>query len=176
MRRAQWLAVGIVRRPHGVKGKLLITPLARDPGLFKALKEILLGNEPLNARPYPVERVQFLRGSVLVKLQGLSFEGAVEARGCLLWARREDLPPLEEGEYYWQDLIGMEVFDHTGQRLGEVKALLETGESQVLVSRGNKGEILIPFVEGIILEVDENEGKIIVDLPEGLWEPWNSTS
>ena len=168
MRRAQWLAVGVVRRPHGVKGKLLVTPLAQDLGLFASLKEILLGRDPSQGRPYQVERVQFLKGAVLIQLGGLDLQGAVEAKDSFLWARREDLPPLEEGEYYWQDLVGMEVRDQSGKRLGEVRALLETGESQVLVCRGARGEVLIPFVDGVVLRVDENEGRIVVDLPEGL--------
>lgn len=168
MERGRWLAIGVVRRPHGVRGKICVTPLAEYPRVFLALEEILLGEAPERARPYRVVRVQLAKGSVLLELEGVTLDGAVQAVDSLLWVRREQLPPLEQDEYYWQDLLGMEVVSIQGQTLGHVEGLIETGDSQVLVCRGGDRELLIPFVYGIIQEVDQEGGRVLVDLPQGL--------
>lgn len=176
MRRAQWLAVGLVTRPHGVKGKIRVTPLAHEIEFFSHLKEVLLGAGLEGARPFKVVKVQYMSSSVLLQLEGLDLQGAQSAVGSFVWARRESLPELGEDEYYWEDLIGLEVVDVSGKLLGSVMGLLETGDSQVLICNGDKGEILVPFVHGIVRELNEEQGKIVVDIPEGLEATWSSTS
>ena len=79
---------------------------------------------------------------------------------------RGQLPPTEEGEYYWADLVGMSVATRDGANLGRVARLLETGANDVLVIEGER-ERLIPFVLGdVVLDVDLAAGAIRVD-----WDP-----
>ncbi len=87
--------------------------------------------------------------------------------GRLLAVPRDALPPLEVGrEYYWRDLIGVEVVDTGGRSLGHVDHLLETGANDVLVVTGGEREVLVPFVEQVVLEVDLAARRIRVDWPE----------
>ncbi len=81
---------------------------------------------------------------------------------------REALPELSQGEYYWHDLQGLEVFNADGKRYGVVDHLFETGANDVMVVKGEK-EILIPFVQGQYIQQIDLENKTIrVDWPEEL--------
>ena len=75
---------------------------------------------------------------------------------------RGEMPEAEEGEYYWDDLIGLEVVNGEGAALGKVTGLLETGAHDVLQVTGER-ERLIPFVDAYVREVDLEAGRIVVD-------------
>ncbi len=89
---------------------------------------------------------------------------AEELTGLLVALPREVLPPAEEGEYYWCDLLGLRVRNTDGVALGVVQSLMETGANDVLVLRGEGEERLIPFVlEQVVQMVDLDAGEIVVD-------------
>jgi len=82
---------------------------------------------------------------------------------CEIGVRRDQLPPAAPGEYYWHDLLGLDVVDLHGEALGRVDHLLETGANDVLVVQGER-ERLIPFVPGkVVMRVDLEGGVIQVD-------------
>jgi 16S rRNA processing protein RimM len=86
--------------------------------------------------------------------------------GAEIAVPREQLPPAEAGEYYWVDLVGLEVVTSEGESLGHVDHLLETGAHDVLVVAGER-ERLIPYTPGVhVLEVDLDGGRIVVE-----WDP-----
>lgn len=83
--------------------------------------------------------------------------------GYEIGVRRDQLPALSPGEYYWKDLIGLQVVNIEGDDFGTVDKLLETGANDVLVVKGEQ-ERLIPFVmKQVIVEVDLQQGQIRVD-------------
>lgn len=83
--------------------------------------------------------------------------------GDAVWVNRTSLPPLEAGEYYWNELLGLTVLDTQGQELGQVDRVVETGANDVLVVKGRQNT-LIPYVfDRYILEVDLAAGRMIVD-------------
>ena len=75
---------------------------------------------------------------------------------------RSELPPLPEGEYYWQDLLGLRVVNCEGVELGEVAEIFATGANDVLVVRGER-ERLIPFVEPVVVKVDIEASRLTLD-------------
>jgi len=75
------------------------------------------------------------------------------------------MPQNQEGEFYWNDLIGMEIFHRDARKLGVVTKILETGANTVLVVQGDK-ELLVPFIEDVIVSVDLKARMVIVE-----WEP-----
>lgn len=89
-------------------------------------------------------------------------EAAIALRGCEIAVPKKSLPPPAENEYYWADLIGLEVVNAEQQKLGRVSGLLETGANDVLVVQGER-ERLIPFVAQVVLEVDLAAGTVRVD-------------
>ena len=82
-------------------------------------------------------------------------------------AAREDLPPLEEGEYYDEDLIGCTVETVKGKELGRLAEIVVTGANDVYVVACERGEVLVPAVDGIVLEIDIDGRRVVVE-PSGL--------
>ncbi|MCU0840529.1 MAG: ribosome maturation factor RimM [Thiobacillaceae bacterium] len=100
---------------------------------------------------------------LLARLEGIdSREAAEDIQGMEIAVPRGELPPAEEGEYYWDDLIGLEVANTAGASLGRVQGLMETGAHDVLRVRGER-ETLIPFTAPIVQSVDLAAGRIVVD-------------
>ena len=89
-------------------------------------------------------------------------------RGSLLEVPESERRPLPEGEYYEDELLGLTVRTAEGETLGRVTELLNPGPNNVLVVRGERGEVLIPFIEDVIRRVDPAQGVIEIDLVEGL--------
>lgn len=105
---------------------------------------------------------------LVARLQGVDDrEAAAALRGSTIAVPRSALPATAPGEYYWADLIGLEVSDSNGQVLGRVEEMMETGVHDVLVIRGEGRQTLVPFVQGpIVTRVDVAAGQIVVE-----WEP-----
>ena len=164
------ILIGKVIKPHGVKGELRIEYFnPEEPSFFSNYREILLRDERGVLRPFRLLKVRPHKRFLLVKLEGLrSREEASRWKGGEVLVRRDELPPLGEDEYYWQDILGMEVFSKEGKYLGEVKEILRTGSNDVYVVRKDRKEMLLPALKEVILEVDCKEGRMVVNLIEGL--------
>jgi 16S rRNA processing protein RimM len=106
-----------------------------------------------------------VHGKVLVaKLEGIADRTAAERyKGQLIAVPRAELPEQEEGEYYWSDLVGLNVENLAGEKFGTVDSLLETGANDVLVVKGEHGETLIPFIASVIQQVSLKDRMIRVD-------------
>lgn len=101
---------------------------------------------------------------VIVRLEGCEDrDQAAALMDCEIGVRRDQLPPTAPGEYYWNDLLGLDVVTVQNEPLGKVDHLLETGANDVLVVQGER-ERLIPFVRGkVVMQVDLEAGVIQVD-------------
>lgn len=162
------LAIGVVERPHGIKGKIRVKYHGDAPVDLLELKEIQLGFSPDDLSQYRVLHIQTAKGLLILTLKGLTFDKAQASVGQTVWVRRDQLKPLRDGEYYWQDLIGLTVLTDDGKELGVVRTLLTTGSNEVLVCRTGGKEILIPFLQHIVHEIDLKAGSIYVHSVEGL--------
>ena len=102
----------------------------------------------------------------VAKLAGCDDRDSADAlRGSEVAVPRDALGEAEEGSLYWVDLVGLEVVDESGTKLGEVEGLFETGETSVLIVKGAK-ERLIPFIADYVKAVDREARRITVD-----WKP-----
>ena len=101
---------------------------------------------------------------VIVRLDGCRNRGdASDYRGCAIAVDRSRLPEVEDGEFYWADLVGLRVATLSGVDLGEVERMMETGANDVMVVQGDI-ERLIPFLPGTVVKsVDIEKGAIVVD-------------
>ena len=105
---------------------------------------------------------------ILLKLSGInSREAARELRGALLEVPQEDLQPLEEGQYYQFQMEGLEVYTVEGQHLGRLDEVLSLASNDVYIIHGPLGEILLPALDDVVLEVDLTHGRMQVDPPGG---------
>ena len=105
--------------------------------------------------------------ALVAKLEGVADrERAESLKGAQVAIPRAEMPEPDEGEYYWTDLIGLAVINRSGESLGKVTRLMETGAHDVLVADDGKTERLIPFVEHYVGKVDLASGTVEVD-----WDP-----
>ena len=166
MDQAPGIQLGHVLGAFGIKGWLKIYSYCRP-------KAQILEYELWQLRLEQGEKVYRLNegkqhgNGIVVRLSGVDTRTAAEAlRDAQIWVPAADLPPLPAGEYYWHQLIGLDVVTVAGQKLGKIEHLMETGAHDVLVitGEGGGGEILIPYVQGqVVKEVDPDRKLVTVD-------------
>ncbi len=158
--RAGWVAVGRVLGAHGTKGALRVESLSDVPGRFAPGAAVWL-----QAVRRVIQSASAGRGALILKLEGIDDRASAERmRGEVLEVPETERPPLPPGAYYTDDLIGLRVVDPEGRLLGTLEEVVETGANDVYVVRGPRGELLLPAVDDVVLEVDL-EGKRMVARP-----------
>jgi 16S rRNA processing protein RimM len=88
--------------------------------------------------------------------------------GSELFIEKEQVPELDDGSYYWYDLIGMDVFTSDAAYLGRLERVIQTGSNDVYVVKNDTDEILIPALASVVIDIDLEHKRMQVDLPEGL--------
>ena len=157
--------MGRIAAPFGVKGWVKIQTFSEDPGTLMDFDSWRVGRGEQQTQ-YTVEAIQEHSNTLVAKLAGIDDRDAAYAlRGQEISVAKRDLPPPEENEFYWSDLIGLKAVNREGVELGRVDSLLETGAQDVLVIKG-KREHLIPFVAAFVGKVDVAGGTIEVDWGE----------
>jgi len=160
-----FLAVGYLRRPHGLHGEILMDVLTDFPERLRIGKEIFVGEEQ---KFYRISRVRWHDHQMLVSLEGvIDREQAGQFRNLMVYVRADSLPDLEKGEHYFHQLIGLSVVEKEGQLLGKLVEIIETGANDVYVVQTSKGdELLLPAIEDVILGIDLERGEVLVKLQE----------
>ena len=165
------ILLGKVAATHGIKGQLRIVPYSGSGETFLSLKTMLLRNAAGKAVEYGIAAVSSHGRKVLVALKGYTdINQVIPFVGCEVLIRREQLPPVEEGEFYWHDLIGLQVVTDTGRNLGILESIIETGSNDVYVVTSGKQEILIPALEDVVVSIDLATKVMTVTPVEGLFD------
>ena len=173
--RSEWLCVGKVTGAYGIKGWVRVHAYTDSLEDFLRLSgwHIAAAQDADRRRPVEIAEGRRQGKGLIVRLVGVDDRTAAERlRGQQFWVPATQLPELEEGEYYWRDLIGLRVFTRSDQGeallLGEVDHLLETGANDVMVLRACEGSVdsrerLIPWLPGdVVLDVATTSGRIDV--------------
>jgi len=162
------LVVGRVLAPWGHRGEVRAEILTDFPERFSGMEHIFVGEDRV---PYRVESARLHKGNVVLKLEGVNNpDDAERLRGALLFVPVEEAVPLGEDEYYYHQIMGLEVWTVDGRFLGQVTEILETGANDVYVAERDGREVLIPAVADVVQEVDLNRHRLVVSLPPGLLE------
>jgi 16S rRNA processing protein RimM len=158
------ITIGVVVKPQGRKGEILVEPLSDHPERFSSLRRVFVPvpGDP-GARAVAVTDRWPHKGRVVLKLEGVdSIDEAERYRGIELRIGEDEVEALPAGSYYHYQLKGLKVEDPEGRALGTAADVLVTGgEAPVLVVRGDRGEILIPMAEEFIREVDLEHGRLV---------------
>lgn len=164
------LRVGVLASTHGVRGEVKVYPTTDSLERFRTLKEAVLLTQKGEERPLRVEGVKFFKQFAILKFEGIDTPEEIQKyRGCDLMVTRENAQPLGEGEYYIGDLLGLSVCADTGESLGTLIDVLQTGANDVyVVKRPNGQELLLPVIRDCILDVDLEKGQVTAHLMEGL--------
>lgn len=153
--------IGFVSPPHGVRGTVRVKPAGDGRHLREGVEPFVGGERRriLSARP--------TNKGFLVDLEGVESREAAEAlRSGELQLERFELDEPEEGEFYVEDLVGLMVFDESGNSIGAVSEVFETPAHEVVVVRSEHGESLVPFTLEHVPEVDVDSGRLVVRPPE----------
>jgi len=165
------IVVGKVSKPHGIRGELKIYPYSGQPDFFAASYRRLFlqcgsGQDPVE---FTVERSRVQGKQVLVALRECRDRNMAETlAGCEVHVARDDLPPLEENEFYLHELVGKQLVDQDGRRLGVGKRIMATGAQDQLVVEQDGRRFLVPIVGDFIVAVEDD--RVVLDLPPGLME------
>jgi 16S rRNA processing protein RimM len=161
------LVVGRITRPHGVRGEVRARIHTDDPGRFTRLTQVWVGENSPECRE--VERVRFHQRAVILKLLGVDTRDQAEAlRDQWLQVPIDQAIPLQDGEYYLHQLIGLRVETTAGAHLGDVTEILQTGANDVFVVGTGRRQVLLPDIPGVVLEIRLAEGRVLVEVPAGL--------
>ncbi len=163
--------IGRVARTHGVRGKIKIDYFGEDPSQFGLYREVFIRDRNGTPQAYEVLEVQSQPNHLILRLKKIeTIEEAKRLIGREVLIAKKSLPKLPEGEYYWIEILGMEVETEQGKRLGRIEEILPTGANDVYVIRGGQKEIFLPAIESVIRSVDLEKRVMKVARTEGLWE------
>lgn len=175
------LRVGIISSTHGIRGEVKVFPTTEDVRRFDDLKKVYLDFETKGMRggikkeciELEINGVKYFKQFAILKFKDINdINEAEKYKGMDLYVLREDAIPLDEGEYYVSDLIGMTVSDENEKELGILSDVIQTGANDVYVVKGNLEfggrEIMIPAIKQCILSVDTENKMMKVHLLEGL--------
>jgi len=168
---SELLLVGRVARAHGNKGQVIVNSDTDFPADRFAEGNVLVVEQAGQQVERRIVSVRFQQGRPIIALEGVETMNDAEAlAGAELKMPASALGPLPGNTYYRHDLVGCEVKDTAGRAIGRVAGVEGPLERSRLVVEGERGEVLIPMVEGICVSVDAAAKVIVVDPPEGLLE------
>lgn len=165
----RYLDCGKIVTTHGIRGEVKVEPWCDTPDFLLDFATFYLGKD---RRPVGVEKARVHGPMVLLKLAGVDTpEEAARLRGTVLYLDRDDVQ-LEEGEYFIQDLMGMEVVDADDGRLyGTLVDVTETGANQVYHIRFADGRVnLIPAIPQVVLSISTEENRMTIRPLPGLFD------
>ena len=170
--RKDFVSIGEVAKPHGIRGEVRVHSHADSPSLFDDLDEVFLAGGRGRPRRYGILSFRPHQGVILLTLDGVEDRNAAEElRGSEVLIPKEALPEPGEDELYMHEVMGMQVRLADGTVLGAVEDFDIRGDSEVWTVKGPGGEeILLPVADQFVIEVDAEAGYAVVEPPPGLLE------
>ena len=151
-------AIGKVKAPNGLKGKMWINPLGDTLNRYD---QYIIGS---SGRPRKLSSFEERKTGFVIKLEGIDDINQVEQlKGQYIYVLRQWLPETDDDEYYWEDLIGMKVIDIQGRELGNIISIISTGSNDVLVV-DEKKQHMIPLTNNVIMDVSIETNTMTVDI------------
>ena len=154
---------GNVLKPKGLKGELKVQPVTDYPESFLKRKELYIGKTPEDAVLRKVLSAKLHQGFAWIVFEGIgSREEAEAVAGYHLFVTHDDLEPLPDDRAYIHDLIGLEVLDERGGKIGRVSDVLEMPAHDVYEIETVGRKVLVPAVEEFVEEIDLRKGIMVL--------------
>lgn len=156
---------------HGVSGEVKAIPLSDFADRYASLEKVFVKRNNVY-QDMRIDSVRWGKKHLLLKFQGIDTpEHAVLLKNSYVEIDQEDTVPLPEGSYYLFEIIGLEVFEVNGNRLGRIQNVLQTSANDIYVVQGEQGkELLIPALKKVVRQVDLENNRMLVELLPGLLE------
>ncbi len=160
---SEYLLIGEITRPQGVRGEMRVRPYTDDPMRFEDLDEVYVKR----GDKYEARGIAFVRLNsddvVIIRMDGVGDANAVEAlRGEKLYVDREHAVELPEDADFIVDLIGCRVTDDEGNDYGKITDVMQPGGNDVYVISGKRGEVLVPALKSVVISVDTKAGEMLL--------------
>ena len=167
------LSIGKIVGAHGIKGVIKVFSYAESTTRYTSGMLLLLKDSRGNGLARKVVWAKPHSKSILLSLEGIiNRSQAEELIGSELFIEKAALEVLDEGNYYWIDLLGLSVYSLEGDYIGALTSILRTGSNDVYVVKRMEGtkeiEVLVPALMSVVKEIDLEQKVMRVDLPEGL--------
>lgn len=162
-------AAGEIVKTRGLHGCLKVLSYLENIDNLSKLKFVYIEKNSGQNDRFALKKIQVSGTFLFIELEGVAdLESAKNFIGGKVFLPNDFMEKLPEGEYYWRDIIGLDVYDEEGKRLGVIESVFPTGSNDVYVCRGEKGEILLPAIADVIRQIDINRRVMTVRLLEGL--------
>ncbi len=161
--------IGHVIRPHGLTGLLRIVSYAQSKETFLKTGSVLLNIGQNEFHKKKVVSIRSHRSAYLLRLSGLnSIDQAEIFRGAEILIKKDSLSKKDEDEFFWYELVGLDVYLTTGQYLGVLKEIFPTGSNDVYVVENQGREFLIPAIHQIVKEINIPQKRMVISPVAGL--------
>ncbi len=162
-----YLKIGYIKKPQGMKGEIKVEPLTDDMNRFHDLDWVYIRDSTMGVKQVPIRGVRVQKDHVYLYLEGVTNRDQAERlRHQYLWIDREHAVKLPKGFYFICDIIGCQAYDLKDAFLGEVVDVLQTGSNDVYVIDGNGNEILVPALHSVVKKIDMSQKRILIDMSQ----------
>ena len=163
------LEIGRIIRSHGLTGRMKVQCYLESQDVLDNLAEVSVGRRVQETETFPLDSVQTGRECFILKLGGIEDKDAASGLvGSSVWMPLEKMKKLPDGEFYWREIIGLEVITEEGRILGRIESVFPTGSNDVYVCRGTEKEILLPAIGEVVRKIDMDRRMMVVRLLKGL--------
>jgi len=173
VKETEYLLVGQIVKPHGIRGEVGVKSLTERPDLrFRPGSELYIGPDQRSLQKIAISAARPFKKGYLVAFQSIETRNQAERiREWSLYILRQDAAKPEEDAYYHHELIGLILEDDKGNELGRVRAVLELEAYDLLeIERGGGENFYVPLVDEFIVDMDPAAGRIRAVLPDGLMD------
>jgi 16S rRNA processing protein RimM len=161
--------LGEVVKTRGLRGCIKVLSFVESQAILDELDFVYIEESPGQKKRYNLKKIDRSGKFIFIELVGISdIDAAQEFVGRKVLLPKDMLEQLPDGEYYWRDIIGLNVYSDEGKYLGLIDSVFPTGSNDVYVCKDGKSEILLPAIAQVILQIDLDQRKMIVKLLDGL--------
>lgn len=162
-------AIGEIVKTRGLRGCLKVLCYVETKNTFSELKFVYIEQNSGQKNRFELKKIDVAGNILFVELEGIpDVESAQALVGCKVFLPEDMQEKLPEGEYYWRDIIGLDVYNEDDNYIGKIESVFPTGSNDVYVCKSAEREILLPAIADVIRKIDINRRVMIVRLLEGL--------
>ena len=169
MNKENYLEAGKITNTHGLRGEVKVVTWTDYPEVFEDIDYLFIKTKDGEMR-LDLKNIKYQRNNIIVKFKQLnSIEEAEKLKNQILYVERDMLGELPEDVHYIADLIGLEVFEENGEKVGVIADVFNTGANDIYdVKREGKKNLLLPVIDDVVKDIDIEKGRIVVNIMEGL--------
>lgn len=163
------LEIGKIVNTHGLRGEVKVVPWTDSAEDFEYIENVFLKIKS-EYKPLTIENIKYQKSNLIVKFAEINdINEVLPYKGMTVYADRDELGELPEGVHYIVDLIGLSVVTESGEEIGTIADVFNTGASDIYdVKREGKKNLLLPVIDDVVKKVDIENGRVTVNIMEGL--------